>query len=1639
MRFNSWIYRILGILILILATVAGKGQVASFNFSQPNGACAPSMVNFTNTSSANYTSISWNFGDFSSPSNALDPSHPYSNPGVYVVTLTMTYPNGTRTAIDTVRVYQKPDFDFSKLNDSICSGNSISFTSSVIYPPSLSEVASYLWNFGDGLSDSISPVSHIYGKDTIDRHYTVSLTVTDIHGCSDIVTKNNYLTLWATPKVDFTADKTAFCQPPIPTVEAVHFTNLTSAVNANSYLWNFGDGSAIDATKNPTHTYSAPTNAKYSVKLVATSPKGCKDSLTKSNYIDFHIFESRFEVSNRFGCDSLVTFVRGMNGSGTTYFWDFGDGDTATTRSESLPHRYKYPGDYVITVYSTSLEGCQDIDTVHIRVYDVPDATFYASDTAWCDPFQPIILKNTTNYGYSDDFGLGSVVWHIGLIAPNDTLLFGDSLTFAYGDKFYDAYTISLSVTTPYGCVLVPNSHSVSIYSFKIQDEMYEEVVVPDHCHPNGWAEYVFPNFLSTSNFTKAIIYWQYPDTTIFDTVPLNGNVEKDIDGIYTLKRELFSNLTFSYLYPDTGVYEMRFHLENEDGCEKDYIHPVPIGLHPLGTFDYEYTENCYSVGGMWVTGRDSLMMDSSLAAPDSVKTTSWKWLEFTDQAISNNNPCFVRPFAVGYYGVKMIPYHNLCPGDTVCIDSVGYICPPIAALTYPPAFDPPGSIFCDTSKFTFESQSVQATREWWWYGDTSFWYGGSNSGWIHPDSNPTFDYMPHALNYLYESEGFVITNLIAVNDDTNRNSPTYNPCGYCEDTNRVSFVISIEDTIVHPTTESLYCQNASVLFYDSSRCTDKIIYWGIYADGLTNTGPFDSWNNEFSTVNKVTAAGGVISGYIWDESFWGCKRYHPFSIYVYPQSTPRFRSSYDSLNYHYRTDTICANNPDTLYFIDSSYTAYPFDTLDIISYRWWVFADTLTVIDTMCGKNLTLIDTFAGIHNVRLTIVNEAGCESYVDGSSYIVSTKVFPSFVSDADAHCEDKPVGFVSTSEIFPEQMRDYAQISYTWDFGDGSPWETYYTPNGWTKPDTVFHAYSTASMNSKYAVTLTVNVTGIPCSASVTDTVRIHKVKAIFSDNGHQYPCPSDLGRSITFTDSSIGNITWWHWNFGDTVSGTSNDVYGDTQRTVVHTYTRSGSYTIHLVVRDDIGCTDSITATNYVFIDGPQGDVDYAPLSGCLDLSVTFTPNISLSDTIIFNPDGGNLFSQAGSNLNQPFTFTYTQPYPYVPYFYLIQWVNNQGVMERCVVEWRGKDTIYPMHLDVDFTSESPYCSHNPAEFVSYIQTTPNVYIDSLIWDFGNGDKGSQPTTQYETEVDTQIVVCLKVSAKHCDSTICKEITVLPLPPIDFKPDSAAFCQGEEVKFYIDSTTDISHIIKYLWTFKDGFTSTNYPLKRAFSQTGIYPFDVKIDFNMNRNCSKIYHDTFDFLIYDAPVAEFSADIWETLPEKMIQFTDLSTSTSPILLWQWDFGDGEEDYLQNPTHSYSSSGYFTVNLLIEDQNGCQDTVSHKIIIKELFTFPNVFTPDAGGGKQYYFRPVEEKGTFEEFTIIVYDRWGVEIWRQKCQSPDCPSKEDTFWWDGTNKQGKHVVDGVYFWTVYALPQSNSDTVILNGSVTVLSSPNN
>lgn len=92
-------------------------------------------------------------------------------------------------------------------------------------------------------------------------------------------------------------------------------------------------------------------------------------------------------------------------------------------------------------------------------------------------------------------------------------------------------------------------------------------------------------------------------------------------------------------------------------------------------------------------------------------------------------------------------------------------------------------------------------------------------------------------------------------------------------------------------------------------------------------------------------------------------------------------------------------------------------------------------------------------------------------------------------------------------------------------------------------------------------------------------------------------------------------------------------------------------------------------------------------------------------------------------------------------------------------------------------------------------------------------------------------------------------------------------------------------------------------KSDYSADG--PVDIIIDTDSNDD------------IVSSLSADFSADVISGVKAQTVVFTDASTGS--VILWSWDFGDGNTSSEQNPTHIYTEAGIYTVTLQVFNSVG------------------------------------------------------------------------------------------------------------------------
>ena len=90
--------------------------------------------------------------------------------------------------------------------------------------------------------------------------------------------------------------------------------------------------------------------------------------------------------------------------------------------------------------------------------------------------------------------------------------------------------------------------------------------------------------------------------------------------------------------------------------------------------------------------------------------------------------------------------------------------------------------------------------------------------------------------------------------------------------------------------------------------------------------------------------------------------------------------------------------------------------------------------------------------------------------------------------------------------------------------------------------------------------------------------------------------------------------------------------------------------------------------------------------------------------------------------------------------------------------------------------------------------------------------------------------------------------------------------------------------------------------------GFYFDDFKIFYNLDNQIG-------------TPLASFSTTGNSFCQNSPITFTDFSTNSPSS--WSWNFGDGGTSTQQNPQHTYSNPGNYTVNLTVTNATGFNST--------------------------------------------------------------------------------------------------------------------
>lgn len=969
--------------------------------------------------------------------------------------------------------------------------------------------------------------------------YKICLTVTDVSGNSDTECKEDYISVFPNPVVDFTIDNNEGCVP----VE-VTFSDNSYSDNGEivSWLWDVG-GSAgvISQTIVSDITSSYGIQGSYTTSLTIVDEKGCTTTSSKANaVVASSLSTPDVDIELIPTCDLpwSINFTINNTDPLINYTWDFGNGETFIG-PQPPTIMYNSIGVYDITILMESGD-CSETFVLSKAIDTNSTASFSYGPEVVCQNEQVSFVDESLSEAdvLRWEFGDGSIstetnpshvytspgCYDVSLIRTVGTCT--DTVTISC-ISVLDQPNISYNVTNQFACTL-PADIILHAESDKPGDFQWE-------FSSNGTAVVHDSNDVVTtiSEFGsyKAILTFigEAGCKSVIDSIPvIIAPFEVNLPLIgeagcapfsFTLMDSIVSQVSVasyewtignpaiftstemnpSFTIPDTGRYDVQLIAENIYGCidtvvVEDY---VMAGNKPSVYFEADSEEGCL---------KDSKQFfDLSTGYVDS-----WEWFFEGSGGSSEQNPIFYFN-SVGTYDVALVASHNGC-ADSLRIEDLITIFEPSSLFTLTYNCEDPYTV-------AIENNSIGA--------DSLFW-----------------------TLRLSDTDSLIIT-------DSLFSTYTFPARGkYALSHYSKSFDTGCEHT-----------------WTDTVRIVDPIASYAV--DTLRGCAPFelqignysqDAFTYEFiSDVANIDSIfkdeptitfneGGVLNG--------------PMLIIT---------DIHECVDTFQLTDSISVNKldaqidfdsiicvPDVAEFMDQSIEVLG----NIVSWEWAIDPIGFTSSD----QNTSLYIDSVGMYDLYFKVVDDWGCEDSLVMPLAINAIEIIPDFSFDS-LGCTWAPIEFSAIGA-------NGSVSTYEWDFGDG---KTSIEKN----PK---HIYE---LEGLYSVCLTMtDIRGCGKTICKEDIITILDPVAAYTGDPIFATCPPLL---TNFEDQSQ-NVEKYEWDFGDNSGKSLSD-------SPSHVYTSPGMYDVTLIVESSPVCRDTLFIDDYITVKGPTGSFVAEVGNTCLPIAV----------------------------------------------------------------------------------------------------------------------------------------------------------------------------------------------------------------------------------------------------------------------------------------------------------------------------------------------------------------------------------------------------------------------------------------------------
>ncbi len=436
----------------------------------------------------------------------------------------------------------------------------------------------------------------------------------------------------------------------------------------------------------------------------------------------------------------------------------------------------------------------------------------------------------------------------------------------------------------------------------------------------------------------------------------------------------------------------------------------------------------------------------------------------------------------------------------------------------------------------------------------------------------------------------------------------------------------------------------------------------------------------------------------------------------------------------------------------------------------------------------------------------------------------------------------------------------------------------------------------------------------CTRTTTQTIQVHaRPRTSFTLPAGLCLAPNG---QVQFTNTSTipdAQTMNWLWTFNDP-NATPPNPNTSTAQHPTHDF-REGTYPINLLATSNNGCTKDTTVTAtfgvtpallYPALTGICQNPGAAPLS-----VATASVTNGVTGSGVYSGTGTSPSGMFDPNIAGPGIHTITYSF------------TSAGA---CAGSITSTIEVFARPTSAFTVSGTNGACLGQAVTLTSTSSIAAGTITAWNWDLGNGStpiyNNNNPFTVTYAAANTYTIQLVTVSDRGCFSLpVTQTVRVSPLPTTDFTVPTGICMPGGTANFTNTSSITDNSALTYQWNFGDGNMSTATNPGHLYAASGSYA--VTLVSTSAFGCMSQQVKMVNGFV-DKPIAGFSVTPLELCQGQSNTFTDASSApNSTLQSWNWNFADGSNSTISNPTKTFNQPGTYNVTLVVTNAVGCVST--------------------------------------------------------------------------------------------------------------------